>query len=497
VDPESKDRLVRRYLRHAKRQRTRDEEKEIEEHVRRRKAGRRGTEKGVRRRAPWWPGGEEVEGPPDGGVPGAPPAAARRREALAEDAVDAVDLPVFEKMRKAERLRLEPRRGGGDALAGVHDRTIAADLFGQVAWVGRGRVRLLAGGVTCDAVLGARLARAGRGAVAVGDHAACVRGADGALRAVRIVERRTWLARAGGAGGDTGGEAGSEAGSDRVLAANVDVAVLVVAARQPPLRPGLVDRFLIAVQRGGVQPLVCANKVDLLGSEADRAELAAALAPYPALGVAVLQTSTVTGEGLAALRAALAGKTCALVGHSGVGKSSLLNALHPHAALRTGEVRERDGKGRHTTVSSSLFELDERGTRLIDTPGVRAFGLGDVSRAELEAAFPEIAAAAGRGFARSRGGAAAAPAAQTSVADSGASSAEGAAAAPAASTCAADSGAPSDPAELRAASAAKPSACRFADCRHLGEPDCAVRAAVDGGAIARARYDSYVRILEG
>jgi ribosome biogenesis GTPase len=237
----------------------------------------------------------------------------------------------------------------------------------------------------------------------------------------RVLERRTALVR----------RVTDSATESQVLAANVDVALIVVALADPPLRPGLIDRCLVALHRGGVRPAVCANKVDLLDA-AGRRELETLLAPYHELGVPVLACSADTGEGTAALRAFVAGKAVVLLGHSGVGKSSLANALDPDGSRRTGAVRDYDGRGRHTTSASSLRRLAD-GTRLIDTPGVRAFGLEAPSADELRSAFAEFAPFAAR--------------------------------------------------------------CRFRDCTHAHEPDCGVRAAVAAGLLSAARVASFCRLL--
>ncbi|MCA8956011.1 MAG: ribosome small subunit-dependent GTPase A [Planctomycetes bacterium] len=217
----------------------------------------------------------------------------------------------------------------------------------------------------------------------------------------------------------------------RILVANVDLVVVVAAAARPPLRPGLIDRLLLAAAAGGSAAAVCINKIDL-SSPSERTALHALLGDYAALGHAVSCCSTTTGEGIEALRAQLDGRTSVLVGHSGVGKSSLLNVLDPGGARRTGEVRAHDGRGRHTTTASGLRRLDER-TVVIDTPGVRAFGLDALQPEEIRAGFPEFAQDA--------------------------------------------------------------AACRFSDCTHVDDPGCAVRAAVEGERVSAERYRSYLRIL--
>jgi len=214
----------------------------------------------------------------------------------------------------------------------------------------------------------------------------------------------------------------------RLIAANIDVVVNVVSVKAPPLRPRLIDRVLIAIQRGGAQPVICVNKVDLL---ADRSELDS-LDRYRDLGVAVIACSTKTGEGLDALRAAVEGKMTAFVGHSGVGKSSILNALDERLQLVTNALHRR-GTGRHTTTRSTLYDFGE-GTYLIDTPGIREFGLWDMDTESLRDYFPEFTEAA--------------------------------------------------------------EYCRFTDCTHVHEPDCEVKRRVEAGALDRARYETYVRLYE-
>ena len=218
----------------------------------------------------------------------------------------------------------------------------------------------------------------------------------------------------------------------RVVAANIDSVVQVASVVRPPLRPALVDRYLVAIQYGGAEPILCVNKVDLL-SERQRQQELAPLAPYRELGMEVIECSAVDGRGIEQLRRALKGKTAAFVGHSGVGKSSLVNALAPSIEAATGEVSESRGTGRHTTTRSALYDLGN-GIRLIDTPGIREFGLWNLDAEELREYFPDFE--------------------------------------------------PFAP------------ACRFSNCSHSHEPSCAVRQAVEDGELARARYQTYLRILE-
>jgi ribosome biogenesis GTPase / thiamine phosphate phosphatase len=212
----------------------------------------------------------------------------------------------------------------------------------------------------------------------------------------------------------------------RVIAANVDTVVNVVSLKTPPLHPGLIDRYLIAIGKSGAEPLVCVNKVDLQASP----EELDPMRPYQDVGIPVIFCSAATGIGLAELSDALAGKLCVFAGHSGVGKSSLLNALNPELEIATGSVSSASEKGRHTTTSSALYRLPN-GATVIDTPGIREFGLWDVTQDDLRNCYQEFA------------------------------------------------GHP----------------CAFSDCTHTHEPDCAVKQALASGVISSARYDSYVRIL--
>ena len=216
---------------------------------------------------------------------------------------------------------------------------------------------------------------------------------------------------------------------ERVIAANIDVVVNVVSVKSPPLRPGLIDRYLIAIDRSGAAPLICVNKMDLIES-GDHLD---ALGPYYEMGIAVILCSAATGAGMDALAGALADKVCVFSGHSGVGKSSILNALDPELHLATSAVSHATMKGRHTTTSSCLHRL-ANGAMIIDTPGIREFGLWSVNATEVRRYFRDLAEYANR--------------------------------------------------------------CAFSDCTHSHEPDCAVKQAVTDGSISEARYAGYRRIME-
>lgn len=217
----------------------------------------------------------------------------------------------------------------------------------------------------------------------------------------------------------------------RVIAANVDLAVILTSIRNPPMRLKLIDRYLIAAQMGGVEPLVCVNKIDLLEA-VNRAQLDQ-LQQYREIGIRVVNISTVTGEGLDELRELMAGKTCVLVGHSGVGKSSILNTISPTLNLATNSPRKSDGKGRHTTTASNLYQLHD-GISIIDTPGIREFGLHGIGADDLRLCFPEFEKFAVE--------------------------------------------------------------CAYSNCSHSSEPDCGVQRAVRDGLISRLRYESYLRLIK-
>lgn len=212
---------------------------------------------------------------------------------------------------------------------------------------------------------------------------------------------------------------------EQVFAANIDRLIVVASAADPAFNPGLVDRYLIAAQVSGVEAVLCVNKVDLVET------LPPELPSYRELGVRVFCVSCKTCAGIETLRDALRDSTCVLSGHSGVGKTSLLNVLDPNLRLFTQEVSEITGKGRHTTTGARLYELTG-GIRIIDTPGIRALGLWRVSPEEMTYYFPDLAECA--------------------------------------------------------------TACHFRDCTHTHEPRCAVLTGVDEGRISRLRYDSYLRI---
>lgn len=216
----------------------------------------------------------------------------------------------------------------------------------------------------------------------------------------------------------------------QVLLANPDQAVFVFACANPRPHLRMLDRFLVIAEKQGLPAVIIANKVDLVG----QAQAEALFGFYPPIGYPVLYACAKTGQGVDELRLRLAGKVSALAGPSGVGKSSLLNAVQPGLGLAVREVSAAVGKGRHTTTVRELFPL-AGGGYVADTPGMRSLALWDTEPEELDGYFPEIAPLV--------------------------------------------------------------TACQFNDCSHKSEPGCAVLAAVEAGKVRPERYDSYLRLRAG
>jgi ribosome biogenesis GTPase len=211
----------------------------------------------------------------------------------------------------------------------------------------------------------------------------------------------------------------------------MDQALLVTTLAQPKTSTGFMDRFLATAEAYSIPTIIVFNKVDVYGSE-EKEELAYRKAVYSSIGYQVLETSATEGSGLDRLSEVLKGKTTLLSGHSGVGKSTLINAVEPSLDLRTGEVSLSHSKGQHTTTFAEMFELSFGGS-IIDTPGIKGFGLVNMEKEELSHFFPEI-------FELSK-------------------------------------------------------SCRFHNCMHVNEPQCAVKLAAEENKIAPTRYESYLNQL--
>ncbi len=175
------------------------------------------------------------------------------------------------------------------------------------------------------------------------------------------------------------------------IVANADQMLIVASLREPRVKWGLVDRMLVAAQAGGLTPVVCLNKLDLAPDDADasRDEARDVLSHYRSLGITTIETSVMRDTGLDDIRETLRDKTTVLAGHSGVGKSSLARAIQPSLDLRVGAISGYTGKGRHTTTSARRYPL-EVGGAVIDTPGVKLFGLWGVTRENLGEFFPDL-----------------------------------------------------------------------------------------------------------
>ncbi|HET7229219.1 MAG TPA: ribosome small subunit-dependent GTPase A [Longimicrobium sp.] len=259
--------------------------------------------------------------------------------------------------------------------------------------------------------------------VVVGDRVDMEReqaGTGEAWSIMRVHERTSVLSR----------RAPGKAPRPKVIAANLDQAVIVFAAANPMPHLRMVDRFLVIAEDAELRPVIVVNKVDVAGE----AEARRMFAPYMKAGYDVLFTAAKQGIGVEALRQVLCGRISALTGPSGVGKSSLLNAIQPGLGLRVSAISEALNKGRHTTVTAQLIPL-ECGGYVADTPGLREVGLWEVDLQNLQFYFPEF-----------------------------------------------------EPYRHE---------CRYNGCTHVHEPGCALRAAAEAGEVDPGRYESYRRMMTG
>lgn len=282
------------------------------------------------------------------------------------------------------------------------------------------RVRTPAGDFECR--VRGRLKKTPRSTdiVVIGDEVELERQHDGTAVLVAVLPRRTKFSRLH--------PAARGRRREDVLVANLDRVLVVFSAALPRMLPHLLDRFLVVAEHERIEAAIVATKLDA----PEACDARERFGPYEAIGYRVLYTSAHTGEGIEEVRALLAGRLSAVTGPSGVGKSSLLNAVQPGLGLAVGEIGHKLGEGRHTTRVAEIFAL-EGGGFVADTPGIREMASFDVPARELGRCFPELRPHLGR--------------------------------------------------------------CAFADCLHDREPDCAVRDAVARGTIRTERYESYLRQL--
>jgi len=216
-----------------------------------------------------------------------------------------------------------------------------------------------------------------------------------------------------------------------IIAANIDLAFLVITLREPRTSLGFIDRFLVAAEGFRIPVCMVFNKMDLY-NDAEKAVVQELSELYTNVGYQVSHTSLVTGDGIDTLREMISGKVCLFSGHSGTGKSAIISAIDPALNLRTGDISKVHNKGKHTTTFAEMFPL--AGGYMVDTPGIKEFGLIQYSKEEIRDYFPEIRAYNNR--------------------------------------------------------------CKFDDCSHVHEPGCLVQEAVENGEIALSRYLNYLAILE-
>lgn len=218
-----------------------------------------------------------------------------------------------------------------------------------------------------------------------------------------------------------------------IIAANIDTAYLVATLDRPMTSTEFIDRFLVTAEAYRIPAVIVLNKMDLFDGAAYRPVVDEFVETYRGAGYEVVEASALRNRGIDELRERMRGRTSLFSGHSGVGKSTLINAIQPGLGLKTGAISDYHHKGKHTTTFSEIFPLDGGGL-LIDTPGVKGFGLVDIAPEELARYFPDL-------FARA-------------------------------------------------------AACQYYNCTHTHEPNCAVMAAVAAGEVAESRYASYLKMLE-
>ena len=259
--------------------------------------------------------------------------------------------------------------------------------------------------------------------VAVGDYVAFQQeeGLQGVITAVE--ERQNYIIR----------KSVNLSKQTHIIAANIDLAFLVVTLNKPPTSTTFIDRFLVTAEAYSIKTVLLFNKVDTYTPD-ELAEVKYLAQLYRKVGYECIGISATTGKNIEKVKETMQGKTCVVSGHSGAGKSTLINAIAPQLALKTGEISLQHQQGQHTTTFAEMFDLPF-GAHIIDTPGIKGFGMVEIDKHELTDYFPEFFALKEH--------------------------------------------------------------CKFNNCLHTDEPHCAVKEALENDEIAWSRYKSYLQILEG
>ncbi len=318
------------------------------------------------------------------------------------------------KFKKSDQAKLSPKTLKDTDLP----RGQVAAITGEGIWVDEGDKRYLC---SLKGLLKKEKIQT-RNLIAVGDFVRFEPASIDEGVVVHIEPRFSALART-----DISGQ------KEQLIAANVDQVLIVISVVEPPLKPALLDRYLIAAEKGRIHPIIVINKVDLLHEYPDEHKrYEELLAAYEPLGFPILSASIQTQAGIEAIRSIMKNKISVIAGQSGVGKSSLLNTAFGFER-RTGDLSIKTSKGSHTTTAAELLPLPGGGY-CVDTPGVRSFGIWQLERSEISSHFHDIAQYAQH--------------------------------------------------------------CKFADCTHTTEPQCAVLKALEEGTLPRLRYESYATLLD-
>ncbi len=346
-------------------------------------------------------------------------------------------LPTDRKESRRERKRLinkdrsQYKRSDQDQLRQMRAREAAErpsggeERLGRVLSIATHAITVESEGVALSCVLRRTLFQERqrvKNLVTVGDIVALEITSPGEAVINQIKERYSLLSRADNL----------DRRKEQLIAANIDQVLITTSCHTPPLKPAIIDRYIIAARKGRMRPILIINKVDLIETEQEASLFQAIVATYQEVGLLVIPVSTRNSIGLNALKSAMQGKASVFAGQSGVGKSSLINAA-TGLSLKIGDIVARTKKGTHTTTRATLIPLELGGT-CIDTPGIKRLGLWELVAQEIKTYFTEIAIL-------SRG-------------------------------------------------------CRFPNCLHLSEPECAVIAALEEGRLSPYRYTSYATLLE-